>query len=571
MTDTSIKEIINHDLLENSNTHEYKQGDVIISEGDASNETMYFIVHGTLSVYKERNKVLEEINQLSAGEFFGEIALVSDQQRTASILVKSDSAKLILFSKSKFVKQTRSNPALMFTILRAAVARVFKAETSFEQLLKAFYNFRPEIISKLNQNKVRATNIKVLDFLQNIHSDVYTKGTIFQREAAQATGQMYFLVRGEVRAIKSINQKNYYLTEYDAGDYFGEISFFSGKPQFASYVVHSEQAEIVAIDRKTFMEIVEIFPEFIFQELKSFIWKLINTEKANSFLKSEIEASRKDTDIRDYKKGEIIIAENDPSNETMYFILNGEFFVLKDRGETRDVVNIISKGDFFGELSLISNQPRSATVMVKSDTASLILFSKKKFIEQTRQNPSLMMSILKATIARLLRAEKSLDKVIKKLPNLDPNLQINLNSSRSENINIFKYVHSVYSSILTKGEKVYSEGDASNGSMFFLLKGSLSVYKRLNSKRLYKVTTLEAGDFFGEMSVVSSLPRFHTIIAASDKAKIASIDKSILQKIINLNPGFLLSLLRTVIWKLIIMEKAVTKYNIEYDMYESNL
>lgn len=571
MTDTSIKEIINHDLLENSNTHEYKQGDVIISEGDASNETMYFIVHGTLSVYKERNKVLEEINQLSAGEFFGEIALVSDQQRTASILVKSDSAKLILFSKSKFVKQTRSNPALMFTILRAAVARVFKAESSFEQLLKAFYNFRPEIISKLNQNKVRATNIKVLDFLQNIHSDVYTKGTIFQREAAQATGQMYFLVRGEVRAIKSINQKNYYLTEYDAGDYFGEISFFSGKPQFASYVVHSEQAEIVAIDRKTFMEIVEIFPEFIFQELKSFIWKLINTEKANSFLKSEIEASRKDTDIRDYKKGEIIIAENDPSNETMYFILNGEFFVLKDRGETRDVVNIISKGDFFGELSLISNQPRSATVMVKSDTASLILFSKKKFIEQTRQNPSLMMSILKATIARLLRAEKSLDKVIKKLPNLDPNLQINLNSSRSENINIFKYVHSVYSSILTKGEKVYSEGDASNGSMFFLLKGSLSVYKRLNSKRLYKVTTLEAGDFFGEMSVVSSLPRFHTIIAASDKTKIASIDKSILQKIINLNPGFLLSLLRTVIWKLIIMEKAVTKYNIEYDMYESNL
>ncbi|MCX8000460.1 MAG: cyclic nucleotide-binding domain-containing protein, partial [Leptospiraceae bacterium] len=194
----------------------------------------------------------------------------------------------------------------------------------------------------------------------------------------------------------------------------------------------------------------------------------------------------------------------------------------------------------------------------------------KKFIEQTKKNPNLMMSILKATIARLLRAETSLSKIIFRLPSLESDLKIRFDQSRVENINIFRYVNSVYTSMLLKGEKVYSENEVSNGCMYFLLDGELSVRKKIN-KREYKITTLEKGDFFGEVSLISTMPRYQTIVVSSEKARVASLDMKILSRIVNLNPALLLSMLRTVIWKLIIIENAVTKLNLEYDMYENKL
>ena len=59
------------------------------------------------------------------------------------------------------------------------------------------------------------------------------------------------------------------------------------------------------------------------------------------------------------------------------------------------------------------------------------------------------------------------------------------------------------------------------------------------------------------------------MITASEKAKVVKIDKDILMKIVHISPGFLFSLLRTVIWKLIIAEKALFKLNMKVDdIYE---
>jgi len=571
MSKNIIKDMLDIELVDSSILEEFQKGDVIITEGEPSNETMYFVVSGSLSVFQKRNNSLEEINVVEEGEFFGEIALISNQPRSATVIVKSQTAKLILFNKEKFLKQTKSNPGLMFAILRATVARIFKAELEFEKLLKHIKSFNPLLISKLNQNKVRVTNLKVVDFLHKHKTQSFNKGDKILTEGKFSSGYIYFISHGKVRCLKKIHEKNYHITDFEEGYFFGEISFFTGARNFSTFYALTDLI-VVPIDKKVFLDIVLISPEIVIQELKSFIWKLMNTEKAIQLLKNQLESKpqQSQSDIRRFKQGEIIIAEGEPSNDTMYFVLKGELNVYKNRGSNKELINLLYKGDFFGELSLISNQPRTATIEVKSESAELILFSKKKFIEQTRENPGLMLAILKATIARLLRAETSLDKVIRRYPLLDTNLQIKLDQSRVENINIFQYVHNVYIANLMKGEKIYSENEASNGQMYFLLEGQLSVRKRIEN-RVFKITTLEKGDFFGEVSIVSNIPRYNSIYVSSDRAKVASLNLDILMKIIHLNPAFLLSLLRTVIWKLIIMENAVTKLNIEYEMYESKL
>lgn len=65
--------------------------------------------------------------------------------------------------------------------------------------------------------------------------------------------------------------------------------------------------------------------------------------------------------IKKYQQEDTVIKENDLGN-TMFFIIEGEFVVEKDG----KVITEIKNGDFFGEMSLLTGDKRSATVKSKS-------------------------------------------------------------------------------------------------------------------------------------------------------------------------------------------------------------
>lgn len=87
-------------------TRSYHQGDLVFSEGELA-DNVYFIEQGNLSVflYEFTNRV--EVGQLSAGEFFGEMAVMNDGKRSASIAAMSD-AQLIVLDKPAFLRMLNS-------------------------------------------------------------------------------------------------------------------------------------------------------------------------------------------------------------------------------------------------------------------------------------------------------------------------------------------------------------------------------------------------------------------------------------------------------------------------------
>lgn len=75
------------------------------------------------------------------------------------------------------------------------------------------------------------------------------------------------------------------------------------------------------------------------------------------------------------KKGEVIVGIGDESNGCAYYINAGHVKVLREGNE----IAILGPGSFFGEMALITDEPRTATVEVIDDV-ELQVFLKEDFL-----------------------------------------------------------------------------------------------------------------------------------------------------------------------------------------------
>ena len=85
------------------------------------------------------------------------------------------------------------------------------------------------------------------------------------------------------------------------------------------------------------------------------------------------------SDERVFSKGETIFEEGSAGN-SMMVILSGEVRV-SHRSETarEETLSILKEGDFFGEMALLDDLPRSATVIAHTD-AFLLEITRRKFM-----------------------------------------------------------------------------------------------------------------------------------------------------------------------------------------------
>src|SRR5262245_20414645 len=65
--------------------------------------------------------------------------------------------------------------------------------------------------------------------------------------------------------------------------------------------------------------------------------------------------------------GEILMKQGDPG-DAAFVVLNGEFQVSKQSGQSLIKIDVRNPGDVLGEMALLSRSPRSATVIATSDS-----------------------------------------------------------------------------------------------------------------------------------------------------------------------------------------------------------
>lgn len=220
----------------------------------------------------------------------------------------------------------------------------------------------------------------------------------------------------------------------------------------------------------------------------------ITKELAKSWIFAGLEGAEMEQVISAFEEqkkvqGEVIIKEGDTTADCLYVIEAGNYSVWKkssptDPGNGNKVFTYQSEG-VFGELALLYNCPRAATVIADNDGIML------KLDRET-------FNVLVKTSAQNKRRQT--EEFLEKVPILET-LSKNERASVCDAMKTRKY---------TPGEYIIKQGEAGN-ELFFLLQGSAQAIKDGTAVHSYK-----SAEYFGELALLRGDPRAADVKATSD-------------------------------------------------------
>ncbi len=108
-----------------------------------------------------------------------------------------------------------------------------------------------------------------------------------------------------------------------------------------------------------------------------------------------------------YKKDNMVLIEEEIGS-TMFIILRGRVKISRISDEGREVIlSILVDGDFFGEMSILDGQTRSANAVTLEDS-ELMLIQRENFLRILRDYPQVAINLLKELAHRLRRSDEQI-------------------------------------------------------------------------------------------------------------------------------------------------------------------
>lgn len=109
-------------LAETGKRRTYQAGEEIVQEG-STGTALYIVLSGNARVEQGG----ERRGELKPGEFFGELALIEQHPRTASVIAESE-VECVLFPVWEFTALLKEHPEIAVPIMRALIARLHRRE-----------------------------------------------------------------------------------------------------------------------------------------------------------------------------------------------------------------------------------------------------------------------------------------------------------------------------------------------------------------------------------------------------------------------------------------------------------
>ncbi len=111
--------------------HMFKQGEVIFRQGDAG-DMAYLVVSGAVEVSRSPDGKKSVLGAIAAGQIFGEMALISDQPRTATATATEDTVCFLVPTKV-FAGEMANSSALMRSMLGTFMGHIRNMNVQVEE------------------------------------------------------------------------------------------------------------------------------------------------------------------------------------------------------------------------------------------------------------------------------------------------------------------------------------------------------------------------------------------------------------------------------------------------------
>lgn len=297
----------------------------------------------------------------------------------------NDAARLVAFSKEDSDEDTASDdddeddePPEEFIKPKANLGRArqsVSAEVFGEWNQKKA--FVPPVISKSDDQKGRLSECLQKSFLfssleeQGLSivigamKEISVEPNSFVIEQGDDGDCLYVVESGKLDClIKTSSGEDLVVKTCEQGDVFGELALLYNCPRAAS-VKSQEQCVLWELDRDTFNHIVSDAAQKKRVRYDAFLANVSLLQSMDAYERSQLADALKSETFDNHEE---IVKAGDVGNK-FYIIEEGEAVAEKNGQE----VMHYGVGDYFGELALIRNQPRAATVSAKGYTKVLSL------------------------------------------------------------------------------------------------------------------------------------------------------------------------------------------------------
>jgi len=225
-------------LFEQCPLRRFEPGQLVIQQG-SKGDSFFVICAGTANVFRMEGDARRELATLQEGAFFGEMALLSDSPRTASVEATAEDTQLLEISADTLKQLSAKHPTVAAALKKFYRQRLLANLMGSAPLFKPFSKGdRRALVEKFKAREVRRGEVLIAE--------------------GKASDGLYVVLAGEVE-VKVRGQRVATLKE---GEVFGEMSLLTRKPGSAT-VAASKRTSLLRLPREAFDAIIMSHPQIL--------------------------------------------------------------------------------------------------------------------------------------------------------------------------------------------------------------------------------------------------------------------------------------------------------------------
>lgn len=202
------------------------------------------------------------------------------------------------------------------------------------------------------------------------------------------TNTFLTIFKGEVAIELGVEET--YQVKLSEGKFFGEMSLLSGRRRSATALA-GPGCVLIETPRRTMNKLINSNEGVKRVIDEQFIVRAIQTSFAPDASVDELRAMAKDVSIKHFNSGEMLFSEGEEA-DSLHLIRSGSVAISRSLGGREVVLSYVASGNYVGEMGLVGNTRRMASVSATVPTETISL-DKDVFNQLLNRNPELRKKV----------------------------------------------------------------------------------------------------------------------------------------------------------------------------------